>query len=83
MLAILARFGHVLYWFGCIAAVITFLFVGSASMGKQPAFPEAVLQFLLGGALYAIPVWLVGLACRYVLSGPKLRRAEHQEPPPR
>jgi hypothetical protein len=78
MLGILARLGHVLYWLGCIAAVITFLFFGAASMGKgELSFPEVVPQFLLGGALYAIPVWLMGLACRYVLSGPK-RRRDHQ-----
>jgi hypothetical protein len=73
MVGILARLGHVLYWLGCIAAFITFLFLGLASAKGAPDVAQTVPAFLLGGTVYGLPVWLVGLACRYVLAGPKRR----------
>ena len=64
----LARLGDVLYWLACIAAVGTFsvpVAVAEFSGGSAP--PPLVAAVILGAAL-AIPVWLVGLACRYILS---------------
>jgi hypothetical protein len=61
----LARLGSVLYWLGCgLAAllVIFFLFLVFSPSTAEVKFSP----FLLAGALI---VWLIGRACRYVLSG--------------
>ena len=69
----LARLGNVLYWLACIAAVGAFSVPVAVVEFDQPhpyAAPPLLWAVILGAAL-AIPVWLVGLACRYVLSGPR------------
>jgi len=72
MLGILARLGHVLYWLGCIAAVVAFLVSGSiTAFGSPHDLLTSAGLFLFGGAVWALPIWLVGLGSRYILSGGK------------
>jgi hypothetical protein len=59
------RLGRVLYWLGCgltgaIVLLGALMLIGDARMGV----PFAVTVLIV-----AVLVWLVGRACRYVLSG--------------
>lgn len=67
-----ARLGNVLYWIGCIAAVL--LTVGGvlAAMVMLNDHPnEPIPAAAVAGALAvcALISWGIGRACRYVLSG--------------
>jgi hypothetical protein len=64
------RLGTVLYWIGCIIAVLTAAFGISIYLcegfGRKDG--PAVTGFIL---LTAFVIWLAGYALRYILSGPK------------
>lgn len=69
----LARLGDVLYWAGCILAVVPIGFVvcvmiadGGLQSPPQTLFELWPFAALLG--ISAVP-WLIGRACRYVLAG--------------
>src|SRR5262245_12846170 len=63
----LARLGNVLYWLGCIAAVVIVGFAGIVyfSEGQRPSDLPVVVVL---GVIAAV-AWLIGRACRYVLAG--------------
>jgi hypothetical protein len=62
---VLARLGNVLYWVGCVLAAIVvvwgavFCFRGNSA--DDPYLFSAV-------AVAAFAIWVIGLACRHVLS---------------
>jgi hypothetical protein len=63
-----ARIGTVLYWLGCVLAVLIIGFgalsvVDSDSLGMHPGVVAAVV-----GAS-SVAVWLTGRALRYILAG--------------
>jgi hypothetical protein len=62
----LARFGDVLYWLGCGIAVALLSF---ASYGITQGALRTDREFLVLLAASAAVFWLIGRACRYVLSG--------------
>ena len=64
----LARLGDVLYWLGCGVAVL-FILAGVAmgTSDNNAGADVAPLVIYFGGG--AIISWLIGRACRYVLSG--------------
>lgn len=64
----LARLGNVFYWLGCILAALI------AAAGIAEWFGEAQYRpdgygIIIGFAVGTFIVWLIGRACRYVLSG--------------
>ena len=63
--SMLARLGNVLYWFGCGLAC------GVLGLGGVMANTDKMLgmPFFVTAIVAAVLVWLVGRACRYVLSG--------------
>lgn len=61
----LGRLGNVLYWAGCIFAVLGFV---HGVVTAEFAGRDGTLQFL-HGLFYGLPFWLLGLAARYVLTG--------------
>lgn len=65
-----ARLGNVLYWTGCILALLA-LIVGTLTAVGDTADPVDYRWYLfaLFGAGPALALWLVGRACRYVLAG--------------
>ena len=62
-----ARIGRVLYWMGCIIAVLLVL------LSFFFAFLAETTNGVVGGLTafipYAVVVWLIGRACRYFLAG--------------
>lgn len=61
------RLGNVLYWgFSGLAGLFL---VFAVLIQSQSSDPNATLPFSLGVAFVAVISWLVGRACRYVLSG--------------
>jgi hypothetical protein len=67
----LARLGDVLYWLGCIAAVMVAIYnakLWNEARHLLPWYdPEALLVGLLVVLVPAFVVWLIGRACRNVL----------------
>jgi hypothetical protein len=63
----LARLGSVLYWLGCIVAAV---FIAEAQYRKDG------YGTVIGFAVGALIVWLIGRAFRYVLAGRTPRGAE-------
>ena len=61
------RFGNVCYWAGCALAALAFYFGWDAGSAFEKE-PDALLNFLTG-FFYALPVWLGGLALRYIFTG--------------
>jgi hypothetical protein len=59
------RLGRVLYWFGCVLAAVI-LALGSLVLKGEGSVPLIPVIIVLGLALLA---WLLGWACRFVLSG--------------
>jgi hypothetical protein len=59
----LARLGDVLYWTGCLLTAL--LLVAAGAYYKVEDIKTAELIFLIG---FAVIVWLIGRACRYVLA---------------
>jgi hypothetical protein len=65
--SILARLGNVLYWFGCGLACGVLGLGGVMAYSVSPGDnPMGIFIFFV---VAAVLVWLVGRACRYVLSG--------------
>ena len=64
--AVLARIGNVLYWLGCILATLMLAF--SVLDWLSTDRPIDHIEFLRF-SLAALLIWLIGRACRYVLSG--------------
>jgi hypothetical protein len=62
----LARLGDVLYWLGCVLAAI--LVVGGAVFWFRDNSADDPYLFSVV-AVAAFAIWVVGLACRYILSG--------------
>lgn len=62
-----ARIGRVLYWIGCIIAVLLVL------LGIFFAFLAETTNGVVGGLTafipYAVLAWLIGRVCRYFLAG--------------
>jgi hypothetical protein len=62
----LARLGDVLYWAGCLLGIL--LVVAAVALynvgtgGDKVVIPPILIGF-------AVVVWLIGRACRYVLAG--------------
>jgi hypothetical protein len=72
----MARMGHVLYWTATAFAMLMLAAVayGSASCWRnfdlscaQTSLPRGIV------GVFAIGIWLLGIACRYVLAGPTRR----------
>jgi hypothetical protein len=60
-----ARLGNVLYWLGCgIAAIFALLLAAVVFSPGTEAFWYGTIY-----AVIAVGAWLLGRACRYVLSG--------------
>lgn len=64
----LARLGNVLYWLGCIVAVLI------AAAGFMPYWSEGYARkdgvgVTIASVVIALIAWVVGRACRYVLAG--------------
>lgn len=60
-----ARLGNVLYWFASAVAVLAL-----AGAAYSLAYGQRGGDVLAGlGAAFAVLVWLIGRACRYVLAG--------------
>ncbi len=60
------RLGNVLYWLGCGLSVLWLLGCGVAMIYDPRANVVGVIFVPLVGSIL---IWLVGRACRYVLSG--------------
>lgn len=61
----LARLGNVLYWLGCgLAAVVFITFMSEAFSGTRFQYEAAI-----AAVGFALVIWLIGRACRYVLNG--------------
>jgi hypothetical protein len=58
------RLGHVLYWAGCVAAILTIAIGVFLSWGERHTWEVGVVTFVI-----AVLFWLIGRACRYVLVG--------------
>lgn len=61
-----ARVGRVLYWVGCIIAVLLVLL--SIFFALLAETTNGVVGALTAFIPYAIIVWLIGCACRYFLA---------------
>ena len=60
----LARLGEVLYWVGCLLAVL--LVAAAIAYYNFEYIKLAELLILIG---LAVIVWMISRACRYVLAG--------------
>lgn len=65
----IARLGDVLYWAGCGLAALTIM-AASIDLLKGEVIMAPVYFWI------AVGFWLIGLACRYVLAGPKSQRLQ-------
>ena len=64
------RLGEILYWLTCGLSVIWLILVGVVAYSNPPSIRGLNLEIgILGNAIPAIFVWLLGRACRYGLSG--------------
>jgi hypothetical protein len=63
-----ARLGNVLYWLGCILAGL-FIVGGVAEWFGEARYRPDGYGIIIGFAVVAFIIWLIGRACRYVLSG--------------
>jgi hypothetical protein len=59
-----ARFGEVVYWTACGLAAV-FMIVGIVVFAHDGELAAGVV----GGITFALPIWLAGRACLYVLAG--------------
>jgi hypothetical protein len=59
-----ARLGQVLYWAGCVLAILTIVIGVYLSWYERDAWEMRAIVFVIA-ALF----WLIGRACRYVLAG--------------
>lgn len=63
----LGRLGNVLYWAGCIFAILGLV---HGIVTAEFAGGDGTSQFF-HGLFYGLPFWLLGWAARYVLTGHK------------
>jgi hypothetical protein len=63
---LLAWIGDVLYWLGCILAAVVVVW-GAVFCLRDNSADDSYLFSLVAVAAFAI--WVIGLACRYLLSG--------------
>ena len=64
----LGRLGNVIYWTATgIAIIVVALIAYGAVFGTGQADPALQVSVIIGAGM----IWLVGLAVRYVLAGPK------------
>jgi hypothetical protein len=70
----LARLGNVLYWFGCIVAAVL-LAAGAAEWFGEAQYRKDGYGIVVGFAVAALIIWLIGRAFRYVLAGTAPRNA--------
>lgn len=61
-----ARLGNVLYWLGCIVAAVAVVYDVTLGLANNWQDPSGTY---IRTAILAVAAWLVGRACRYVLSG--------------
>jgi hypothetical protein len=61
----IARLGNVLYWAGCIFAVI--IGGGGALIARNDTYNP--WGMFLSFAVIAAVVWVIGKTCRYILAG--------------
>ena len=64
----LARLGNLLYWFGCIVAAVI-IATGAAVWFGEAQYRKDGYGIVIGSAVAALIVWLIGRAFRYVLAG--------------
>lgn len=62
-----ARMGRVLYWMGCIIAVLLVLL--SVFFALLAETNNGVVGALTAFIPYAVLAWVIGRACRYFLAG--------------
>ena len=60
------RLGHVLYWTGCVLAILTIAIGVFLSLDESNTFAWEVRVIAI---VIAVLFWLIGRACRYVLAG--------------
>jgi len=63
---VLARLADALYWLGCILAAIVVVWGAVLYLRGGPADDVYLLPIV---AVAAFAIWVIGLACRYILSG--------------
>jgi hypothetical protein len=63
---LLARIGGALYWLGCILAAVVVVW-GAVFCFRDNSADDPYLFSVVAVAAFAI--WVIGLACRYLLSG--------------
>ena len=63
---LLLRFGAGLYWLGCILAAVVVVW-GAVFCFRDNTADDPYLFSVVAVAAFA--VWVIGLACRYLLSG--------------
>jgi hypothetical protein len=62
------RLGNVLYWLGCVIAFGILAIDIAEWFAEGRTHPDGVFVFFAFAAI-AFIAWLIGRACRYVLSG--------------
>jgi hypothetical protein len=63
---LLSQFGAGLYWLGCILAAVVVVW-GAVFCFRDNSADDPYLFSVV--ALAAFAIWVIGLACRYLLSG--------------
>ncbi len=63
---LLARFGDILYWLCCVVALLVFLWGARSEFSGNNA--DAPYTFAVA-TVAAFAIWIIGRACRYILSG--------------
>jgi hypothetical protein len=70
----LARLGNIIYWLGCIVAALV-IAAGTAEWFSEAQYRTRGYGIVIGFAVAALIVWLIGRAFRYVLAGTAPRNA--------
>jgi hypothetical protein len=63
---VLARLGDVLYWIGCVLAAIVVVWGAVFCFAGDRADDPYLFSLV---AVAAFSIWVIGRACRYILSG--------------
>jgi hypothetical protein len=72
----IGRLGNVLYWAGCLIAPIAFIygFGETLEVFAKTNTPIEGGFALFAGLCYGTPIYLIGLAARYIFTGQGIRR---------